>query len=1175
MTAKNVAIVWAPNLLRCKSLEVGGVAALQGVGVQAVVTEYLIKYCELIFSDKLPHYTPVLAAVEATSTPKILSKNRPKSLAISTPTKLVSLEEARSRALTASNNIENQKYIEVGGGPDNLPQKYHTVIELPGKKGGSFKHKKSTPWKSIFSGKEKKKSLAEERKISTPSELHLLSSSHQPSVAAPALRPVRSAESLVPCLDVLNTADTEEQGQAANMLAESVETPHSEMDMLAPLETVTRAVSDYRRDSPKCHSRSSSHDSYFERKLAVQFKVDMESEAEPEVSPVHNIKVDSSLDISEIQMNFDLEENEMKIFSEDEAMMSTSVGSELSLPRSPLEEVAGVRNSPAPLIVTRGSNQRNESPLESPTKSRRLSFKEKFKKFTSPTMSRKQSETSKMVDSGVGFDSDSCSGSFENKSFEEGKKSKLKEKIVAALSPESLRKRSDTHENSPKKKKSSVSPSASPNIGSLIKRSKIEDDVSEMSSINLSPSIKFIDASSSYELGLGVSNETLEEHWSDGAVTVRENLQKEDDSQMMSSIIEADVHELSEEKAEAEESVGPISIIGAAFDANEAVDELDQQREERSLVEENNLLQVSELEKTRQHVNLDQGTETEETILREIQTFVQHSDVEETKLQEAVNHILGTEAEETIPHEPLSLVQEIEAQESKHQEPVNLEKETEDGEIRAHEPLELVQEIWAEETIYHEPLNLVQETEAEEIRPDGPVNLIVETESNETELRETQNFIQQTENEESILQEAENLSQESEAVLRSLPNSLSSHTSEETSSLSSVSYAGATVSENESFGVETTSPLSTNDEVVDSDGLKVEMLECVETLTSAATVQERDDDSHYTAMEIDDDKNMLINKQKDDDQVENELGIEDFAMETDMTIMSAEIPASNKLYVKSDNKTVFNDIHFGNFNYESDSDNSDSSESPIESNTSERSDCPPRETETSNQTSAHSSPTDPPHLLQTEARAQLRQLSLDLSPAQESVVMRSRPTSPARNRSVRSDFLSNFVIEEPQSPQTDIGRPPLPKTSPPKFTGIAKALSPQPYNKPIHFDAQTKLSRGKFSAPSSDNVRSPPSPAQYGADLSQEMESIMEEKTLGGSVGTADINRDVGEEISIMEEKSLEITERLRMPSLSPEPEVGSECVSLEPEVSRELMTSPMESGRRSTQGIPEVKSIY
>ena len=30
MTAKNVAIVWAPNLLRSKSIESGGVAALQG-----------------------------------------------------------------------------------------------------------------------------------------------------------------------------------------------------------------------------------------------------------------------------------------------------------------------------------------------------------------------------------------------------------------------------------------------------------------------------------------------------------------------------------------------------------------------------------------------------------------------------------------------------------------------------------------------------------------------------------------------------------------------------------------------------------------------------------------------------------------------------------------------------------------------------------------------------------------------------------------------------------------------------------------------------------------------------------------------------------------------------------------------------------------------------------------
>lgn len=38
MTDRNLAIVWAPNLLRSPSLESGGVAALRGVGVQAVVT---------------------------------------------------------------------------------------------------------------------------------------------------------------------------------------------------------------------------------------------------------------------------------------------------------------------------------------------------------------------------------------------------------------------------------------------------------------------------------------------------------------------------------------------------------------------------------------------------------------------------------------------------------------------------------------------------------------------------------------------------------------------------------------------------------------------------------------------------------------------------------------------------------------------------------------------------------------------------------------------------------------------------------------------------------------------------------------------------------------------------------------------------------------------------------
>ena len=58
-------------------------------------------------------------------------KPRPKSLAISTPTRLLSLEEARERAFIGS-LAHSQRFIDVGGGPSSLPSTYHTVIDLPG-----------------------------------------------------------------------------------------------------------------------------------------------------------------------------------------------------------------------------------------------------------------------------------------------------------------------------------------------------------------------------------------------------------------------------------------------------------------------------------------------------------------------------------------------------------------------------------------------------------------------------------------------------------------------------------------------------------------------------------------------------------------------------------------------------------------------------------------------------------------------------------------------------------------------------------------------------------------------------------------------------------------------------------------------------------------------------------
>ena len=61
-------------------------------------------------------------------------RRRPKSLAISTPTKLISLEEAREQIFSMHTpSSPRQKYIEVGGGPEQLPKDYHTVIDLPHK----------------------------------------------------------------------------------------------------------------------------------------------------------------------------------------------------------------------------------------------------------------------------------------------------------------------------------------------------------------------------------------------------------------------------------------------------------------------------------------------------------------------------------------------------------------------------------------------------------------------------------------------------------------------------------------------------------------------------------------------------------------------------------------------------------------------------------------------------------------------------------------------------------------------------------------------------------------------------------------------------------------------------------------------------------------------------------
>ncbi|XP_074041891.1 GTPase-activating protein CdGAPr isoform X2 [Leptinotarsa decemlineata] len=309
MTTRNVAIVWAPNLLRCEALEVGGVAALQGVGVQAVVTEFLICYADLIFCDHLPSLDHPLVISEN----MLMKKCRPNSLAISTPTKLITLEEARSKHLP--NKTEECNYIEVGGGPKNLPKKYHTILELPSAVARKRAHTKRSPlgWGLFFSKSRNstQTNLPKNRKASTPITIN------EKSITESDLTDMKRKLRTVKSADSLTSGHSE---------------PASTEDILGPLHSLMK---------PPGHNRSVSHDSYFDMLQNSQ-----------------NNSEGSLLDLSEIQLNFELEESEMRIFSEDESLVSS--------PRIHKETQKRILTRARPEEYNSAANSSNPSPKKQP-----------------------------------------------------------------------------------------------------------------------------------------------------------------------------------------------------------------------------------------------------------------------------------------------------------------------------------------------------------------------------------------------------------------------------------------------------------------------------------------------------------------------------------------------------------------------------------------------------------------------------------------------------------------------------------------------------------------------------------------------------------------------------------------------------------------------------------------
>ncbi|XP_050540334.1 GTPase-activating protein CdGAPr [Daktulosphaira vitifoliae] len=274
MTARNIAIVWAPNLLRSKQLETGsGVAALHGVGIQAVVTEFLILYTEYIFS---------LTCNVGSSLPPLqgsLKKSRPKSLAISTHTKLLTLEEAQNRVKKSDTN-----YIEVGGGPSCLPQKYHTIIDLPSKRHNINKRRSPLRWKSFFTrgGSSVSLGVMPSRKKSEPT-----------------LTPFKTAKS---------------KNGMEKSIERNIDIPDSPKSKISSETMSLKEI----KSTPPCssplicgsiingHNRSVSHDSYFDQ-LADQEELDE--------SLAHHA---SQEDLSDLQVNFDLDESDLRVFSDED-----------------------------------------------------------------------------------------------------------------------------------------------------------------------------------------------------------------------------------------------------------------------------------------------------------------------------------------------------------------------------------------------------------------------------------------------------------------------------------------------------------------------------------------------------------------------------------------------------------------------------------------------------------------------------------------------------------------------------------------------------------------------------------------------------------------------------------------------------------------------------------------
>lgn len=263
------------------------------------MAEYLITNCHKIFDEEFEIVLEAIACEQIEEAEEAYSDHdlsppicieRPKSLGVGSGARLISLEEAQNR----HNRIEfidsnktnpmntpggSNSYIEVGGGPSSLPEKYHTVLPVP----GSWQKRKTHSWKSLFT-----------RRHANANDLKLLNPS-TPSIAKESLgnrisSPIKEDDKLM-----------QVSRGSKKKVAKSIDFGEGK-----PMEICARSSS---ADSLRTtgHSRSVSHDSYFD---LLQ-------------SPLRTVAASPSREFSELGINFDREEPEMRIFSESESLVSS------------------------------------------------------------------------------------------------------------------------------------------------------------------------------------------------------------------------------------------------------------------------------------------------------------------------------------------------------------------------------------------------------------------------------------------------------------------------------------------------------------------------------------------------------------------------------------------------------------------------------------------------------------------------------------------------------------------------------------------------------------------------------------------------------------------------------------------------------------------------------------